>query len=112
MCRRWGESAFQDHVPDVCQGVCIKVTNVTTPSIETAYTYDDRDNLLTFIDANGNITQFQYDRNNRLVKEIHPMAEETTYQYDGVGSLVEKIDAKNQKTEYGYDDAGSLVEVR
>ncbi|MHA2254144.1 MAG: RHS repeat-associated core domain-containing protein, partial [Candidatus Kariarchaeaceae archaeon] len=80
--------------------------------IETNYSYDDSDNLLTLTDANGNITQFQYDRNNRLVKEIRPMGEENTYQYDGVGNLIQKIDAKNQKTEYVYDDAGRLVEVR
>jgi RHS repeat-associated protein len=89
-----------------------KIKVIDSLSNNTEYTYNDRDNLISLKDGNGNITQFEYDRDNRLIKETRPMSEITTYQYDGLGNLIQKIDAKNQKIEYEYNDSGRLTRTK
>jgi len=79
---------------------------------ETAYTYDNRDNLISLKDAKNQITTFTYDKNNRLTKERRPMGQETAYQYDGNGNLIKKTDPKGHRIEYGYDDANRMTEIR
>jgi RHS repeat-associated protein len=74
-------------------------------------TYDSRNNLRTFTDANGNITERRYDGNGNLVKQINALRQETRYRYDDENRLTQVIDAKGRVTTLGYDKKGRLISV-
>jgi len=90
----------------------ILLTAVTNPLGHSIHlTYDRRDNVLTFTDANGQVTRRQYDGNGNLTRQINALNQETRYEYEGENRLIRVIDAKNQVTQLGYDAKGRLISL-
>ncbi|MCU0548662.1 MAG: choice-of-anchor C family protein [Leptolyngbya sp. Prado105] len=88
---------------------------------ETIYVYDDRGNVLTEIDAEGNITQRQYNEDNWVTEEtiISDRSDDPTtsgkegfttkYTYDAKGNKLTETNHLNQTTYYTYGDKGRLL---
>lgn len=73
--------------------------------IGTQYTYDNRDNLVTASDANGNITRFVYDKNNRQILSLNAKLEVIETGYDAEGRV---IWTRTYATRIDWGDAGEL----
>jgi RHS repeat-associated protein len=78
----------------------------------TTYTYDAVVNKVTSItDALGSTTDFSYDTRGNLLSQTDPDGKPTTYRYDTNGLLTEATDPLGQKTRSEYDTFGTLVKV-
>jgi YD repeat-containing protein len=61
----------------------IKTIHPTTGVVDIEqYKYDNANNLVAYIDANGKETQREYDSRNRLVKQTDPLNQSVSYTYD------------------------------
>ena len=76
------------------------------------YTYDSKDNRITSLDENGNITHFTYNEANRLTEREDPQVGKTSYQYDGIGNLTRMVDPNNLETTFSYDGLSRLISQR
>lgn len=93
-----------------------QLTNEVSPDRgETTYQYDDSDNQIQIIDANGNQKNVSYDVLNRKTGESWTGAPDLTitYSYDscanGVGELCSITD-KSGSTSYQYDAKGQVIQ--
>ncbi len=89
----------------------------------TQIVYDDNNNQITIIaglqlpEARRQITRFAYDEEDQLIRNIDAEGNETGFEYDAVGNRVALIDARayagdtssNFRTEYEYDLANRLI---
>ena len=72
--------------------------------------YDDRGNLTSQVDANGNITTFTYDPTfNQLTSFTDPLGNGITYDYDDSGNLEFIEYADGSKETFDYDDNGNVT---
>ncbi|MCA9191431.1 MAG: hypothetical protein KDB03_06710 [Planctomycetales bacterium] len=81
-----------------------------------ASSYDNFGNVTTFIDSQGNETNYVYDSLDKLVSETQRYINGTSeslltqsYRYDGLGLLRELTDRENRSIEYDYDSQNRLV---
>ncbi|TAM09378.1 MAG: RHS repeat protein [Nevskiaceae bacterium] len=95
----------------------------------TQASYDGNGQLLTYTDADGNVTTYTYDGGGNLASVTNALGQVTAYTHDADGRLLSQTDANSlvtaytydplgritsrtlgtQKTAYGYDAAGNLV---
>ena len=73
--------------------------------------YDDVDNLLTQIDANGNANTYSYQLNNWKSSDANALAETTFYSYDGIGNLLTSTSANGNVTTNLYNPRNELINV-
>lgn len=91
-------------------GNIIEVTEFTSSGVyKTIYQYDNQNNLLKTIDAQGNTTEIFYDSLGRKLKMIDPDMGTWLYDYDSLGNLKKQTDAKGQVLEFAYDDLNRLT---
>src|SRR6201998_1081025 len=89
----------------------------TSPSMETDYTYDANNNLLSVVQWGGasgssgsrNRT-FTYDSLSRLLSAINPETGSLSYTYDANGNVLTKTDARGIKITYIYDALNRLLQ--
>ncbi len=76
------------------------------------YEYDANDNVISFVNPNGQSWKRDYDWARRITKETSPGGKVTTFVYDNIGNLA-LLDAPNgSRRMLTYDGAGRLKEVR
>ncbi len=66
------------------------------------------------MDANGNIllsSQSVYDNKNQLIKSIDAQGNETTYTYDQNGNQIKITDAKGNEIHNEYDGENRLIKI-
>lgn len=80
-------------------------------NVDTHYSYDEVDNLLSILDANEHATRFRYDGLNRLVQEIDAGGNTWHYEYDAVGNRTARIDANGNRTAYAYYPDNQLQQI-
>ena len=76
---------------------------------KTKYVYNPTGTLKTFIDRNGNKTEYEYDCMNQLTKESVSDLIEKTYTYDSLGRKVSENDKERNLREYNYDNLGRVI---
>ncbi len=90
------------------------------PTVATSerFTYDERRNLVSSVDAIGRTTSYTHDLLNRLVQQTDPLpgtgdhaAPVTTLIYDAVGRVVRAIDPRGSATTHTYDGMGRLISI-
>jgi len=110
----------------------IGLPSASTAAVMTQGTYDANGNVLTSMDALGNVTRYTYDANNDQLTMTDPQGHVTQYIYDVNYNLIETIypdgtsnsstyDANNNKltdtdqnghvTSYAYDAVGNLTQT-
>lgn len=77
----------------------------------TTYSYDADGNLISTIDAVGNVNQNTYDKLNRLIENIDTLNQKTSYSYDSLGNLLSVVDPLGHKTENKYDARNRVIET-
>jgi YD repeat-containing protein len=87
-----------------------------TPSMETDYTYDDLNNLLSVTQWGGlsgssgaRTRSFTYNSLSRLLKAVNPETGTVGYTYDANGNVQTKTDARGVTTIYSYDALNRLL---
>ena len=82
----------------------VREPNPNNPAspLDTYYTYNSLDNLLTVNQA-GRTRSFTYDWMGRLLTAFNPESGTTNYTYDGNGNLTAKSDARSITTTITYD---------
>lgn len=76
------------------------------------YTYTDRGELATMVDAGGNTWRYTYDQRGRKVKEEDPDKGTTDSTYDVAGQLTTTTDDREVTLAYTYDDLGRKTSLR
>jgi RHS repeat-associated protein/uncharacterized repeat protein (TIGR01451 family) len=84
-------------------------TNPYTLYATTSYTYDQRDQLKTVIDAQGNQTTINYDGYGRKTEMTDPDLGNWRYRYNALGVLTTQIDARRQAINMYYDDLNRMT---
>ena len=84
----------------------------------TWFTYNDRRNLTSQMDAMGHVTSFVYDNLDRLVKQQDPspgtgdhLPPVTLYYYDAAGNVTLTIDPRGVRTLQTYDALNRLTAI-
>ncbi|MBT7442616.1 MAG: RHS repeat protein [Methylococcales bacterium] len=78
---------------------------------ETLFTFDDRDNLKTVQDPNGNITVYDYDGFDNVIKQDSPDTKTTVFTYDDANNVKTQIDNKQQLTQFEYDVLNRVIDI-
>ena len=72
-------------------------------------TYDNRGQVLSEIDANGNVRTHRYNALGMRVETTDALSGKTLYSFDVAGNLLEMIDAKVNKYKFEYDRNDRLI---
>jgi YD repeat-containing protein len=85
-----------------------------TASMETVYTYDTLNDLLSVVQngPSGDTARnrsFTYDNLSRLLSAMNPEAGMTSYTYDADGNVLTRTDARGITTSYTYDVANRVL---
>ncbi len=73
--------------------------------------FDERRQLATVTDRNGNTTRYLYDARQRLEKLIDPVGLETRFEYGSHGRVSLITDPAGRRTELTYDHSGNLTRI-
>ncbi|MGE8684704.1 MAG: RHS repeat-associated core domain-containing protein [Acinetobacter sp.] len=73
------------------------------------FSYDEKSNLTEIKDPEGNIWKREYNSDGLMTKEINPLDQKTEYKYDAEGQLIEVINAKGGIKKIQYDDLGKII---
>lgn len=76
-------------------------------SVTTAY--NSRWQPISFQDADWRQTAFAYDDNDNLIKITDPVGSETNFTYDGNGNMTSRIDANNNTWRFTYDSHDNRI---
>jgi RHS repeat-associated protein len=75
----------------------------------TAFTYDNRNNLLTMTDPMGGVRRFTYDSNNNMLTFTDATGATTVFTYDANSNRTSVTDATGNTTRFAYDVFGRLI---
>ncbi|SHK38898.1 intein C-terminal splicing region/RHS repeat-associated core domain-containing protein, partial [Nocardiopsis flavescens] len=78
---------------------------------EITYTYNERNDLDTVSDSEGNTWNHTYDLRGRKVSTSDPDTGTTTFTYDELDRLTTKTDARDETLAYVYDALGRTVSL-
>lgn len=81
----------------------------TGGTVDTAYRWDLKDQLVGVTDDAGNEWSYSYDLAGRKVEAVDPDAGTTSYTYDGAGRLLTTTDARGQTVSTDHDVLGRPV---
>lgn len=85
-------------------------TETTTNGVNIEYDFDERGNVKKIDKENGDIIErFKYDNDNNLIEYIDGEGNKTEFIYDGNENLIEIKDAYNNSTYFTYDSFGQLL---
>ena len=76
---------------------------------QSAYTFDDRFNLLSETDPQGHTKSYTYDAANRLTSVTDALSRTTAYAYDAAGNLLTVTDQAGKVTSFTYDSRNNLL---
>lgn len=89
-----GNQTLYDYAPNQIDVVRIRrKTGPGTYMTLAEYTYDERHQVLTHADANGQVTRYTYGSGGQLLTVTDPLSRTTRYNYDSSGYLTSVIDA-------------------
>jgi RHS repeat-associated protein len=93
-------------------GNLLKVKEYTDPVnfYMSEYSYDDRGNLISLCDANGNTTTYDYGSLFGMTQVSYPDLTTETFTYDAVGNMLQRTDATGTVT-FVYNAVYQLVEA-
>ena len=77
----------------------------------TAYEYDDAGNVVKITYADGTYKRFEYDSNRQVTWMRDCNGNESTYTYDDHTHMTSSTDGRGNTTRYTYDDDGNVVSV-
>jgi len=78
--------------------------------IQSKQRYDDDDNVVQRVDANGNITKYTYDENGNMLTLQDPLGYNEQYTYDSIFNQITSYRDKNGNTHtFSYDNKGKLT---
>ncbi|MBT7442636.1 MAG: RHS repeat protein [Methylococcales bacterium] len=78
---------------------------------ETLFSFDDRDNLKTVTDPNGNITFYHYDGFDNAIKKNSPDTGISIYTFDEASNVKTQLDNKQQLTQLEYDVLNRVTDI-
>ena len=88
------------------------LTEVVDPEgVRLRFGYDDRGDLVSSTDADGEVARLERDALGRVVAAVTPLGHRTTYRYDGTGPLLSRQDAEGGTWRYEHTPAGRLHAV-
>jgi RHS repeat-associated protein len=79
-------------------------------SVQTTYTYDELDDLLSVLQDGSHGRSFAYDSLSRLTSSANPETNTLAYAYDANGNVSTKSDARGTTTTYSYDQLNRAVQ--
>jgi RHS repeat-associated protein len=77
----------------------------------TAYTYDDKNNILSRTDPDGGTWTFQYDKHGNQIQRTDPLNHTYSFTYDANSHILTATDPENFTTTNVFDAAGHLTQV-
>jgi len=78
---------------------------------ETIFTFDERDNLKTVTDPNGNTTEYLYDGFDNVTEQKSPDTGTSTFTYDEANNVKTQLDNKQQLTQLDYDVLNRVIDI-
>lgn len=88
-----------------------KVTQIDGNGNRRVSSYDEKENLTSYEDANGNVTTYEYD-GVYLKKSVSPLGYVTEYIYDGANRITEVKSGVRTVTLMEYDADGNVTKQR
>lgn len=91
-----------------------KVVSSAGDVLKTSSTYDDRKNVLSETDDDGNVTRYEYDSLGRKIKTTSANGTTTTYTYNSAGELSKQLQSLNgtsSSCQYEYDVNGNVAKI-
>ncbi|MFH1147689.1 MAG: FlgD immunoglobulin-like domain containing protein, partial [Pseudomonadota bacterium] len=83
-----------------------------TQGATTTFTYDEKGNVLSIRDPEGNTTEFlQYDAMGNALQVKDARNHTTLFNYDDMGRLTSNVDPENFRKIYAYDGANNLISI-
>ena len=105
-----GNSQFSTYVWDEKGRVIEKIGNCC--GLSSKLQYDDDDNVIKQVDANGNVTRYTYDEFGNVLTMTDALGNVETFTYEPVFfNLTSYSDKKNNQYFFNYDDYGNLINV-
>jgi RHS repeat-associated protein len=86
--------------------------NDSSRILTVSYHYDERGNLTSEVDAEGNTRKFEYDIRGNRSREIDAEGNPTEFTYDDADRLATVKDANGTPTTLQYDDHDNLIEEK
>lgn len=74
-------------------------------------TYDQRGNILTIEDSEGNVSRFDYDNLNRVIKATDPNGNIMTFKYNAKGDITKATNAEGNSRVYEYNNMGKVTKI-
>ena len=75
------------------------------------YEYDDRGDIISETDSEGDKTYFEYDNQGNMINKTYPIGGKVTYEYDSSGNMISATYPDGDKFTYEYDDRGNKISV-
>ena len=75
------------------------------------YEYDDRGNIISETDSDGDKTYFEYDDQGNMINRTYPIGGKVTYVYDSSGNMISKTYPDGHKFTFEYDNRGNKISV-
>jgi RHS repeat-associated protein len=73
------------------------------------YTYNDLRKVLSYTDADGNVTTNSFDSQGNLLSTTDPLGNQSTFTYNNLGRVSTMTDPNGGVTRYDYDSWGRLT---
>ena len=98
---------------DVSGNLTSSVNSAGLPTqIETTYSYDALDRLISTVDAENGNSSYTYDSVGNITSVTYPNGGKTTYTYDSMGRMKQSVNAVGSKNTYTYNAAGLLEKAK
>ena len=85
------------------------MTEVSSAAGTIAYQYDERGNLLSVTNHNGDVVSYTYDQYGNKLSMTYPDGRTVSYTYDAMNRMTSVVGLDGDVTRYTYDAAGRRV---